>query len=380
MENKFFLILLLIAFKAGAQTSALSIADSLYSVGKYSEAIEELESVTPKSDDLYLKLARFNQAAGKFNSALEYYETVLNENSERVLAQLEYAKLLKNAGHLKKSDSVFANLTTKYPGNASFLYERGLVKEKLKDSTAMSFFSIAAMYDKTHQQAHFKVAKDLLSKGRFAEAEHFSNRGLEANPNYVSLISILAQALYHQEKYPEAIDEFEKLVTLGEGSEFVHSRLGAAWAKGKRYEKAIEEYNLALDYEAENFVTHFNLGKLHAAIGNFKSSERHLLMAILLKDVSIDQEYFHLGLTYKLLKNDKKALDYFNKAIEENPDNERAWYERAIAADNYYQSLETRRKYYQLYLDKYEREGTRDLILLAKRRIADLNEEIHMSE
>ena len=325
-------------------------------------------------------LARSNEAAGKNLAALENYETVIKTDPQRVLASLEYAKLLKKIGRLKQADSIFSRLTLAYPQNAAFQYERGLVREKMQDSSAISFFSMATMLDKTHQQAHFKVAKNMLSKGRFAEAEILSKRGLEANPYYVSLISILAQSLYHQEKYPEAITQFEKLVELGEGSEFVHSRLGAAWTKEKNYKKAIEEYNLALDYEKENFVTHFNLGKLYAAIGNLRSSESHLLMAILLKDVSVDEEYYTLGLTYKLAEEYKRALDYFNKAVEENPDNQQAWYERAIAADNYFQGLETRRKYYQAYVDRYEENGSKRLILLAKRRINDLNEEIHMEK
>jgi len=73
------------------------------------------------------------------------------------------------------------------------------------------------------------------------------------------------------------------------------------------------------------------------------------------------------------------ALAIASKAIEENPDNERAWYERAIAADSYYKDLETRLNYYQAYLNKYEDTGYSELVYLAKRRIKDIREEMHLA-
>jgi tetratricopeptide (TPR) repeat protein len=379
--NKFILLFFLFAAtKAEAQTSALAIADSLYAVGNYSEAIQELEVISEKSIGVHLKLARTYEAAGKTSAALQSYAFVVEEDPGQVLASLRYAKLLKKSGQLPKADSLFRTLTERYPENASFQYELGLVKEKLRDSSAISYFSRTIFLDNTHQQAHFKVAKDLLSKRRFAEAEFWAKRGLEANPHYVSLLSILAQALYHQDKYPEAIEQFEKLVQLGEGSEFVHSKLGAAWAKSRKFEKAIQEYQNALDYEDKNHVTHYSLGKLFAHTGDYRNSETHLLMAILLKDQLMDAEFFSLGLTYKLAEDHKKALEYFEKALKENPNNERAMYERAIAADSYYEDLETRLNFYQAYLNRFKEVGSKNLIHLAKRRIKDLREEMHLAE
>lgn len=377
--NRFLFLIIFLAFKAGAQTSALSIADSLYAVGDYREAVQALEHISQKSDAVHLKLAKSHEAGGNYKAALVHYALVVERDPQKILAALSYGKLLKKAGQLQKADTVFLQLTEKYPKNASFQYQRGLIKEQQKDSTTMSFFMRATMLDKTHQAAHFKLAKDFLSKAKFSSAEYMSRRGLESNPNYVSLISILAQALYHQEKYAEAIEHFERLVELGEGSEFVHSRLGQAWTKGRNYDKAIEEYQRALDFEDKNFVTHHRLGKLYALTEDYEKSEMHLLMSIILKDVSLDEEYYSLAMTYRLSKDFKKALEYFDKALQENPDNEQALYERAIAADSYFADLETRLNYYQAYLNKYEESGNKKLVRLADRRVKDIREEMHLT-
>ncbi|NJY62056.1 tetratricopeptide repeat protein [Salinimicrobium sp. CDJ15-81-2] len=375
----FFLLLLFAAIKAGAQTSALNIADSLYAVGNYSEAIEELEKSGSRSQSVLLKLARAQKANGNVAAALENYRTVIESNPERVLTTVEYAQLLSATGEIKAADSIFKQLVKKYPMNANFHYQLGLVKEKLQDSTAMNHYNITILLQKNHQQAFAKVAKRALVSGKLMEAERLSKQGLETNPTNRTLLSILAQAYYFQKEYELAIEEFEKLVVLGEGSEFIHSRLGTANYHLERYEVAIEQFKQALNFEDKNHATHYSLGKLYAITGDYEKSEFHLLAAILLKDQILDEEFTSLGLTYKLKEQPKKALEYFDKAIKENPDNERALFERAIAGDSYYKDLETRLKLYEAYLEKYETAGDSYLRKLAKRRVKDIREEIHLN-
>lgn len=379
--NKFLfsLIIFITATKAEAQTSALAMADSLYAVGNYSGAIEQLETLDPKSDAVHSRLARAWEARGIFQKALENYRIVLEKNPDRLLSAVAYGKLLSQIGEFSEADSIFSRLANKYPKNATFHYELGLIKEKQKDSTAMTYFFRTIAFDITHQQALYKISKDLLAHKKYVQAESFSKKGLEANPINASLLSILAQSYFRQEYYEGAITAFEKLIDLGKGSEFINTKLGYAYFQEKNMEKAIEHYSVALEYEDQNADTHHILGKIYALTGDFKKSEQHLLSAIILKDQLLDAEYLSLALTYKMTKDYKKALQYFEKALKENPMNERALYERATAADAYYQDLETRRNYYQSYLNKFEEQGNKHLISLAKRRIKDIEEELHLS-
>ena len=372
-------LLLFLATKAGAQTSALAIADSLYAVGNYSEAIAELEESGAKSEVVLLKLARAQKANGNTVAALENYRSVLQSNPERILTAVEFAQLLSATGALKAADSLFTLLIKRYPTNANFHYQLGLVKEKLKDSTAMNHYNITILLQKNHQQALAKVAKKALVSGKLMEAERLSKQGLDTNPTNITLLSILAQAYYFQKEYELAAEQFEKLVDLGEGSEFIHSRLATAYYRLDHLVKAIEQFELVLTFQDENHATHYSLGKLYALTGDYIKSEFHLLAAILLKDQILDEEFTSLGLTYKFMEHPKKALEYFNKALEENPDNERALFERAIAGDSFYKDLETRLKLYEEYLEKYENSGDSYLRKLAQRRVKDIREEIHLA-
>lgn len=378
MNKLIFFLILFAATKAGAQISALAIADSLYAVGNYSEAIEELHRSGSKSQASLIRLAKAQEAIGNPAAALEAYKAVLDDDPGRVLAAVAYAKLLSYTGKLTKADSVFKSLIRKYPDNPDFYYQLGLVREKQKDSTAMSLYNVAIYLDNTHRPALIKVSKKALIEGNLSRAERLSKQGLEANPNQVTLLSILAQAYYYQKEHNLAVQQFEKLVDLGEGSEFIHSKLGASYSNLDKYEKAIHHFNAALDFEDKNPTTHYNLGKLYALTGEYENAEGHLLQSILLKAVTLDGEFTSLGLTYKQMGKPKEALHYLNKALKENPENERAMFERAVVADSYYEDLPTRMNYYLAYLEKFEELGNPNLLLLAERRVKDIRVEIHM--
>lgn len=366
--------------KIEAQTSDLSVADSLYAVGEYAEAIDKLEKIHDKSETVQLKLARYHASRGKPEESIKYYKLVLENNPDRLLTVLDYGKALVKSGKLKTADSLFSNLNKKYPNNAQFTYQQGLIKEKLKDSTAINYFRMAVLLDEHHQNALYKIATQNLKEGQFTMAEKWSLQGLEANPENVSLLSTLAQTYSAIKLYDKAVPRYEKLVELGQGSEFVFSKLGYGQYQTGNYTNAIESYQEALAIEDKNSNTHLMLGKLYANTGDLDKSETHLLMSVLIKKQPVDVEYLNLALTYKLQENYKQAFDYLNKSLEENPENERALYERAIAADNYFKDLETRVNYYRAYLNKYDPRGNRYLINLAKNRIHDLKTEIHMSK
>jgi tetratricopeptide (TPR) repeat protein len=379
MNRYFTIIIILLAAKAGAQSPALAVSDSLYAVGEYSQAIVQLHKIDVVTEVVHLKLAKTFQAYGNFNDAEKHYELVLKENPERILTTLDYAKLLLKTGKFKKADSLFSVLTNTYPKNANFLYLQGVAKEKQEDSTALEYFKEAIQLESTHQEALYKLGKNELQNGQYNMAINYSLIGLEHNPENSSLLSILAQGYSRQQKHKLAIPPFVKLLEMGQGNEFVHSRLAYSYYQQAEMENAIAQYKLALEFEDRNSDTHYNLGKIYAITGDLERSEIHLLMAVLIKKQSVDAEFLSLGLTYKLKKDHKKALEYFNKALEENPDNERALYERAVAADNYFKDLQTKIDHYQAYLNRYEKNGNKDMAYLAQTRLSDLKKEQHLA-
>jgi len=364
------IIFCLIGIQAEAQTSALNISDSLAAVGKQHEAIELLQKTEPKSDQLYLKIAKLQQKIGLDDKALQNYKKVLERNPDRILTSIDYGELLLESGKLDQADSLFSSLNKKYPENAGFIYRLGLVKEKKKDSTAMKYFFKTTSWDFTHQGALYKTAKYYLKNGKSYNAIVSANTGLKVRPNNMSLLSILGQAYSASLQFEKAIAPYEKLVKLGKGSEFILEKLAKAYRVTNKTEQAIETYKMMLDINDMNSPAHSNLGALYLKTNQVEKAQQHFTMALLIKKQPVDREYLNIGLTFKRQEDFKSAFENFESALEENPENERALLERAIAADAFFKDQEAVLNLYETYIEKYGESGRNDMISVAKYRIS----------
>ncbi|PHR97893.1 MAG: hypothetical protein COA80_06455 [Leeuwenhoekiella sp.] len=400
MHKLYLFIFLILASRAEAQAvSASAIADSLYAVGNYSEAIAEYESLDKKDTSVYLKLARAHQAKGTLDDALNYYAQAATGTDE-VIAMNEYGKLLITKRKFKEADSVFTELINVYQTNPDFYYQRGRAKENIprnlkidaKDSTTTSAqrliphildYKKAVALDSTHQKALGELAVFYLKRKEYPMVEKLAFKALESYPTNVEIIGTLAQSYYYKGWNEEAITWFERLIELGQSTQFIHEKLGNSYYKDRMYEKSIEQYLEALDFSPEDDYLHATLAKLYNHVEDLEAAEMHGLLAVLYKDQSIEEEYYTLSRTYEMKKDWKNAMKYANRALEENPDHKNAEYTKVIVADNYYEDRRAVLKLYEDFIKKYsdsEYAKYDPVLRLARERRDKLNREIFMAD
>lgn len=400
MHKLYLFIFLILASRAEAQAvSASVVADSLYAVGNYSEAIAEYESLDQKNTSIYLKLARAHQAKGTLDDALNYYAQAATGTDE-VIAMNEYGKLLITKRKFKEADSVFTELINVYQTNPDFYYQRGRAKENIprnlkidaKDSTTTSAQRIiphildykkAVALDSTHQKALGELAVFYLKRKEYPMVEKLAFKALESYPTNVEIIGTLAQSYYYKGWNEEAITWFERLIELGQSTQFIHEKLGNSYYKDRMYEKSIEQYLEALDFSPEDDYLHATLAKLYNHVEDLEAAEMHGLLAVLYKDQSIEEEYYTLSRTYEMKKDWKNAMKYANRALEENPDHKNAEYTKVIIADNYYEDRRAVLKLYEDFIKKYsdsEYAKYDPVLRLARERRDKLNREIFMAD
>ncbi|WP_442844479.1 tetratricopeptide repeat protein [Leeuwenhoekiella sp. H156] len=400
MHKLYLFIFLILASRAEAQSVSVSaVADSLYAVGNYSEAIAEYESLDKKDTSVYLKLARAHQAKGTLDDALNYYAQAATGTNE-VIAMNEYGKLLITKRKFKEADSVFTELINVYQTNPDFYYQRGRAKENIPrnikidatDSTTTSAKNIfphvldyrkAVALDSTHQKALGELAVFHLRLKEYPMVEKLAFKALESYPTNVEIIGTLAQSYYYKGWNEEAITWFERLIELGQSTQFIHEKLGNSYYKDRMYEKSIEQYLEALDFSPEDEYLHATLAKLYNHVEDLEAAESHGLLAVFFKDQPLDEEYYTLSRTYEMKKDWKNAMKYVNLSLEENPKNKNAEYTKVIVADNYYEDRRAVLKLYEDFIKKYsESEYAKyDRVLrLARERRDKLNREIFMAE
>ncbi|MDT0556353.1 tetratricopeptide repeat protein [Patiriisocius hiemis] len=379
MSRLFFLFIIVYIAKASSQTDgALAIGDSLYALGNYDRAITYYEKA-PSTSIQKSKIAKTYKAKGNNKKALQYYKDAVTKNPDAVISVYNYGKLALDAGKLTIADSVFELLSKKYPNNLNYTYQKGLVQEAKRDSMSFMTFMFIALKDSTHLNAAYKVARRLVTKRNFNNAMPYIERGLEADPESIRFLTLKALVAYYSKNYHLSIKIFEKLLSLNQSNEQLHENLAISYVQTNQFENAIEQYTILInEFNDKSPSWHFALGNAYSALRYFDKAIRHIEIALVLQDVSLEREYLALATIYKRQKDYKLVFEMMQKAVGENPSSDTLQYQLAISADTYFEDKASVISYYERYISKFGEKG--NYIELAKQRVSDLKNELHLSK
>jgi len=351
-------------------------ADDLYAKGNFTKSIETYKTIEVL-DDVYDDIAKAYVALGNYGEGLTYYKKAISVNPDNLLFQYQYAKLLSKTKNYKEAHKRFSDLIQRDSLNPNFHYELGVILEKLEDSTALERFKTTFKLDPTHQKAIFKIGKKHLIKRRFKEAHTIIDKGLESYSDNIELVSLKAQTYYYQEYYTHAVVWFKKLLELGEKSEFIHEKLSLSYAQNSDYKEAIYHREEALKYNPQDANALFVLGNYYTALSEFKKAEDYYKRSLKLRDVSLSNEYQKLGIVLNRQKKHKEAIEAFQKAKKEDPDDIMNSFFILRTKDEYYADVDAKIKLYEDFLKK---EKNAPLKPYAERRLKELKEEKFLEE
>lgn len=376
MNKVLVFIFTLFLFNSQAQTSVLNTADSLYARGNYAKAIEVYKTHQPM-EAIYGQMAKAYLAIGNYDEALAHYELAVKAQPQNDLLTFEYAKLLSRFNKTDNALAIFNDLSKKDESNPNYHYEIGLLLEQKMDTTAYHQFLKAYELDVTHQKAIFRIARYYLVKNRNETSLKYINKGLESYANNVELINLKALNYYYKEDYITSAKWFERLLQLGESSQFIHEKLSFCYAQDSEYKKAIEQGELAIKYDPKNATNLYIQGQLYERLQDFPNAEKYFLMALTIMDQPLDAEYTDLARVYNLQKKYKEGIETLQKAIKENPSSITAQFYLVAAKEKYYADYESKIKVYEVFMEKYPKSP---YVPFAERRLKELKEEQFMKQ
>lgn len=367
----------MLLFKAEAQSvSALTIskkADSLFEIGDYNKAIPYFLGT-----NRFREVAKSYEAVGNNVEAREYFKKALFENNANPKTKFEYARLLVRLSKYKEADSILQNLQSRFPKNPNFVYERGLVKESQKDSTAIEYYKQVYLLDTNHINSVYKIARNYIENRKFVKSEPFINKGFSADSSSTRFLTLLALKQFYTKDCHEAISTYNKLIRFGESNIQIHENLASCYSYTNQFEKALSQFEILLEeYDDKNSKWHIEIAGLYRSLKEYKKAELHLNIAIALQEIPLSDSYLELAKIYKGEGDYKSELRVLKTALSTNPNNEMALFRMAIAADNYFENKKVVLRYYEDYLKKYSENGR--MRNLAQQRAADLKKELHFA-
>jgi tetratricopeptide (TPR) repeat protein len=155
-------------------------------------------------------------------------------------------------------------------------------------------------------------AWDLLRKS--------SNGKLWAGISMMVLLPAMMVMTWVQTGYwKNSITLSEHAVSVTKGNYVAHVMLGSALDERREFQKAIQQYQLALEINPNIENAHINLGNALYRQGQVKKALKHYLAAL---KINPDYEVIHnnLGLAFLTMGSPNKAISHFRKAILLDPD------------------------------------------------------------
>lgn len=370
-----FTLLFTLSQASSQNDEALVIGDRLYAMGNYTQAIIEYN----KAETAHAKIAKCYEALGNNVKAIQYYKLTLLENPDAAIPKYNYGKLLLKTAQYPKADSLFNALAKEHPGNPNFPYYLGLIKERQKDTTALMHFEQVIAMDSTHQNARYKLSRMLVEKRQFETATTLVASGLRTDPNSVRFLNLQALIHFYGKNYHGALSAYKKLLELKQSNIQLHENLAVCFRNTNQFEKAEEQYTILInEYDDQTSEWHYGIGATYLSLKDYEKARRHIEIAILLKDLPIEDEQMTLSYLFSATKNYRAQMEVLNKVVNNNPQNERAMYYLAAAADNYFEDHTTVIPFYERYLKKFGESGR--FREFAKQRIIDLKTELHFKK
>jgi tetratricopeptide (TPR) repeat protein len=371
MKKYFLWTLVICSSKMMAQ---LTPADSLVQSGNYQEGIEMYKSESESE----FKMARVYAQIGDVYAALDSYQKGFKRDSISVQPRFEYARLALGNNDPVTAFNSLLPLIVEEPNNASYQYYMGKTHEDLSnDDAAISAFAKAVYLNKSYRAARIEWVKLLIKKRRFREAILHAKPALAIYPNDIKINSLIAQAYLGAKRYDKAIEHFELLFSLGNDTEYNRKNLAWCYFNEGQWQLSIDTYErYNNDYEAANSLVHFIMSQAYLKLGKLKLSQDYIERAIVFKTPELHQEYLQLATVYVRQEDYRNAFYATKRAKKEKPDDDVIGYQYALAADQYYAGKSKKLEFYEEFIKQYLESPYQEI---ANARAEDLRREIFLA-
>jgi len=132
------------------------------------------------------------------------------------------------------------------------------------------------------------------------------------------------------EDYERAIADYDRAIELNPEDAAAHYNRGNAYADLEDYERAIADYDRAIELNPELAQAHSNRGSAYAALEDYERAIADYDRAIELNP-ELAQAHSNRGLAYADLEDYERAIADYDRAIELNPEDAGARFNKACA-------------------------------------------------
>jgi TolB-like protein/tetratricopeptide (TPR) repeat protein len=122
---------------------------------------------------------------------------------------------------------------------------------------------------------HLVNAKLKFLEWTYGDARMYCEQALALNPNCMDAQFLLANILIALGRFPEAIEQFNKILSLDPFSLLTYKRVGRGFYRLERYENAMEHLSVAIEMEPADWESLALLGAIYVEWGDYERALQH---------------------------------------------------------------------------------------------------------
>jgi tetratricopeptide (TPR) repeat protein len=285
---------------------------------------------------------------GKYNEALQKFDTALFYNSNLEEAWIYKGAILQSQGRKSEALNCFENIIRINPNNAVAWNNKGIIMKDLGNySEALLCYDKAINLEANYTSAWYNKGLTLHSLGNPSEAISCFDKVIELDATFHEAYYSKALSLYELKRYEEAIQNFEKYLEFVPNdlatksfvrySNFkIHYEKGISFYKKEDYDRAILELEQALEYDPTNEDVKNHLVYSWNSKGIEFSDEGDYSNALYCYDKAIELDpayasaWNNKGVVFDEQRKYDDAIYYFGKAIELQPNKALYWENKGL--------------------------------------------------
>ena len=362
-------------------TTLTRLGDLYFSKENYRKAHDYFHrALELDSTDLNrFKLAQICEKLKKYQKALYLYTQVWRKDSLNSFLHYRIAKLEMRLGNYQKAFEMLETLKAKDAHHPVYPYQMGLIKTlDFNYSKAIDYFLESFDRDSLNIDAIYQIAYSFNQLRIKDSTELFLKKGLKLDPDHQNLNRIKINRLSKEKKYDKAIALLLKQDSLYPNEFYNTKMLGLCFFKKEAYDEAATWFTRSYQNNKEDFNSLTYLGHIALKKGEHQDALQNYLLATMVGDIPRDEEYLGLGNVYQQMGKLKKAMEMFEKAYDENKNNDDALFEWALASDRYYKDKTIGYDRYKKYLKRFSHKNDSVKLDFIKSRMGAIKEKLFL--
>lgn len=262
--------------------------------GLYSQALailQDLAAAEPDNTDVSYALGALYSMIDQPRKAIQYYLKAATDGYELAM--------------------IYGNIGDEY-------YKLGKIDESI------SYYKKSVKCSADEERSLFNLASTLEEHGRGEEAVDYLRQVVSDHPFSLGAWYALGSTYLWLGLYEKAIDAYEYVIVIDKTCFNAYLCKSDCYKNLNRYSEAISALREGMEYADDKAYVCYDIAQLFAAQSNFHAAVAYLQDA-LKEDPAYGAAWNELGLCCQRLGYIEEAADYYQRAIDVEPDHDGHW-------------------------------------------------------